>query len=65
MIDESSPDGAAWPVTWEAHDAEQRRRLAKLSLFEKFEWLEEAQEMVEQLAAARRQEEPNHPPGLQ
>jgi hypothetical protein len=39
---------------WEGHEVAQMRRMAKLTLRQKIEWLEEAQQVVEQLQAARK-----------
>lgn len=38
-----------WDRGWEAHERRQQRRLSKLSLPEKVQWLEEIQEMVDHL----------------
>ncbi len=46
-------DEHAWEPGWEGHELAQRRRLAKLTLAEKLDWLEEAQRLVKRLAEAR------------
>ena len=42
-----------WEHGWAGHERSQRRRLARLSLAEKIQWLEEAQELVLHLSQAR------------
>jgi hypothetical protein len=42
-------DERAWERGWEGHEAAQRRRLAKLTLIEKLEWLEQAQRVADAL----------------
>ena len=42
-----------WEAGWEGHELAQRRRLAKLTLAEKLDWLEEAHRLVKRLQAAR------------
>jgi hypothetical protein len=49
---DQTPDDQ-WPRGWEAHELEQARRLAKLSLSEKLDWLEQARRVVLQLAQSR------------
>jgi hypothetical protein len=39
-----------WPVGFDAHARDQRRRMARLSFAEKLEWLESAHELVRQIA---------------
>lgn len=43
----------AWERGWDGHHRMQQRRLAKLTLPEKLEWLEQAQQIVESLGMAR------------
>lgn len=45
------PDTAerSWERGWDGHQDAQARRLARLPLSEKLQWLEEAQELVRQL----------------
>jgi hypothetical protein len=47
-----------WEVGWEGHTRAQRERLARLPLWEKLEWLEEAQRVVEHLAKQRGADDP-------
>jgi hypothetical protein len=47
-----------WPLGWEQHELEQLRRMARLTLAEKLEWLEEAHAVVLRLARDRRTTEP-------
>jgi len=42
-----------WDEGFEGHSLAQLRRLARLSLAEKLEWLEQAQQTVEQLKRSR------------
>ena len=42
-----------WEAGWEGHELAQRRRLAKLTLAEKLDWLEEAHRLVKRLQEAR------------
>jgi len=51
---ESKPDEHVWEQGYEDHELQQDRRMAKLSLPEKLQWLEEAHDLVRQLEAARR-----------
>ena len=39
-------DERVWERGWEGHELAQRRRMARLTLAEKLEWLESAQRMV-------------------
>ena len=39
-------DERMWERGWEGHELAQRRRMARLTLAEKLEWLESAQRMV-------------------
>lgn len=41
---------ADWERGWDGHELAQLRRLAKLSLEAKLDWLEEAQRVAERLA---------------
>ena len=53
-MSEADPrDERAWEVGWDGHAMAQRRRRAALPLMEKLRWLEEAQELVEQLRHSR------------
>ena len=47
------PDQSGWDQGWEAYEREQQRRLARLSLYEKIQWLEQAQEMIGHLRKYR------------
>jgi hypothetical protein len=46
-------DERAWEAGWEGHSLAQLRRLARLPLWEKLAWLEEAQRLAARLAAQR------------
>jgi hypothetical protein len=50
-------DEQAWEAGWEGHELAQRRRLAKLTLAEKLDWLEEAHRMANRLREARAQQD--------
>src|SRR5262249_44360840 len=52
--DEPTRSEHAWERGWEDHERQQRARLAKLSLAEKLQWLEEAHRMVRHMEAARK-----------
>ena len=59
MTSDREPDSNAqqgWDAGWDGHSREQRRRIAKLPLWERIAWLEEAQRLVLRL---RRQPEPH------
>ncbi len=43
-----------WESGWERHKLAQRRRLARLPLSLKLEWLEEAQKLIEHLGRGPR-----------
>ncbi|MBN2241449.1 MAG: hypothetical protein JW793_02070 [Acidobacteria bacterium] len=42
-----------WERGWEEHEAMQRKRMSRLTLPEKLEWLEKAQRIVRNLQASR------------
>jgi hypothetical protein len=46
-------DEQVWEAGWEGHELAQMRRLARLSLAEKLDWLEDAHQMVKRLGEAR------------
>jgi hypothetical protein len=51
----SAPDAPGeWEPGWEGHGLAQARRRAALSLVEKLDWLEQAQQIVEALGRARK-----------
>ena len=43
---EDPRDERMWERGWEGHELAQRRRMARLTLAEKLEWLESAQRLV-------------------
>ena len=45
------PRDEAWDRGWDEHKTRQLRRLSELSFAGKLDWLEEAQELAEQLTA--------------
>ena len=51
--DDQSLDDHEWEVGWDGHERAQRRRMARLTLRQKVEWLEEAQKIAERLQASR------------
>ncbi len=55
---EPGADDRAWEPGWEAHTQAQRRRLARLSLATKLDWLEDAQRLVANLSRGPRPPEP-------
>ena len=46
MAEPDPRDERVWERGWEGHELAQRRRMARLSLAEKLEWLESAQRLV-------------------
>jgi len=52
----------SWESGWEAHTLAQRRRLARLPLATKLEWLEEAQRLVTHLRRGPHPPEGPRPP---
>ena len=46
MCDADPRDEQTWERGWDGHALAQRRRMARLSLAEKLEWLESAQRLV-------------------
>ena len=46
MAEPDPRDERVWERGWEGHERAQRRRMARLSLAEKLEWLESAQRLV-------------------
>jgi hypothetical protein len=53
MNEPDARDDRLWERGWEGHERAQQERLAKLSLIEKLEWLEEAHRVVLHLERAR------------
>lgn len=49
-----SPEERVWDRGWDGHALAQLRRLARLPLPDKLDWLESAQRVVAHLAGARR-----------
>ena len=47
-------DERVWERGWQGHELAQRRRMARLSLAEKLEWLESAQRLVFHLSRGAR-----------
>lgn len=43
---EPASDGRMWECGWDGHERAQRERMARLPLWEKLAWLEEAQRVV-------------------
>jgi hypothetical protein len=52
-MSEDVPHQEPWEQGWEGHELAQLRRLARLSLVEKLDWLEEAHRLARHLQAAR------------
>jgi len=46
-------DDREWERGWDGHEDAQLRRLARLPMTEKLQWLEEAQRLAERLSRAR------------
>ena len=51
-------DEQLWEAGWDGHTEAQQRRLAALPLAEKLRWLEEAQQLADQLQRSRAKREP-------
>ena len=50
MNEEHTQAARLWEKGWDGHEKAQLLRLARLSLRDKIRWLEEAQEMIKDLA---------------
>jgi hypothetical protein len=48
--EDEADDTRAWDAGWDAHQRAQQGRLARLSLIEKLEWLEEAHRLARHLS---------------
>ena len=55
-------DERVWERGWDGHEIAQRRRMARLSLAEKLEWLESAQRLVFHLRRGTQQAGAAEPP---
>jgi hypothetical protein len=55
-------DERVWERGWDGHEIAQRRRMARLSLAEKLEWLESAQQLVFHLRRGTQQAGGAEPP---
>lgn len=62
-MSEDDRDERIWERGFDGHAFEQQRRLARLSLREKIQWLEEAQRVAEHLARSR-DRLAERPPGI-
>ncbi|MBW1790095.1 MAG: hypothetical protein JRK53_26345 [Deltaproteobacteria bacterium] len=49
MAEGSRDSGRTWERGWEGHERAQLLRMSRLSFAEKIQWLEEAQQFVEEL----------------
>lgn len=56
-------DEHEWERGWDGHERAQRRRLSKLPLAAKLQWLEEAQRIVEHLRRGKRKSSQTKPTG--
>ena len=62
-MSEADPrDERLWEAGWEGHTVAQRQRMARLSIGEKLQWLEDAHRLVRQLERARRASAAPAPP---
>lgn len=52
-MDSNSGRDQEWEEGWEGHERAQRRRLSRLPLATKLQWLEEAQRVIEHLRRSR------------
>ena len=62
MSDRDPRDERVWEPGWDGHSLAQRRRLARLTLGEKLQWLEEAQRLAQRLARAPQTTQGVQPP---
>jgi hypothetical protein len=46
MTEQEAREERRWETGWEGHALAQRRRMARLTMAEKLEWLESAQRLV-------------------
>lgn len=58
--DSSSPQAQVWEHGWNEHEQLQLKRLARLTMIQKLQWLEDAHRVVRHLQASRN--EKNTPP---
>jgi hypothetical protein len=58
MADEVPDADRSWPRGWEEHEADQLRRLARLPLWQKLQWLEEMNRIIRHM----RSQNPVGPP---
>lgn len=63
MNETDRPEEHEWERGWDGHTIAQRRRLGRLSLIEKLQWLEEAQRTMEHLRSFRQPRDPESPAG--
>ena len=62
MSEHEEVDVPSWEAGWEAHTIAQRRRMAKLPLAEKLQWLEEAHALARRLQSQRQPDQPRKDP---
>lgn len=55
-------DERVWEVGWDGHELAQRQRLARLTLAEKLDWLEEAHRLAKRLNGPQRTKGVEEPP---
>lgn len=53
MSDAAAPEERLWESGWAEHTLAQRRRLARLPLAEKLQWLEDSQRLLDRLKRDR------------
>jgi hypothetical protein len=46
MVDEAVGGDGSWPGSWQEHELDQLRRLARLPLWQKLRWLEEMNRII-------------------
>ena len=56
-------DERGWDVGWEGHSLAQLRRMARMPLWEKLAWLEEAQRLAQRLARSAGRDSGTSPAG--
>ena len=54
MSESVRPEEPAWEGGWDGHQRARRQRMAKLSLIDRLQWLEEAHRVARHLEASKR-----------
>ncbi len=62
MAEDVSDEDRSWAVGWEEHKRDQLRRLARLPLWQKLQWLEEMNRIIRHLRSQKTPEPPRPEP---